>query len=68
VREAAAINLAEVLRFQASELSAKKLTTPDGPFGQLCVPGVPDETDVEWLPLLQMAAQFGWRVDPPLPI
>jgi hypothetical protein len=25
--------------------------------------GVRDETDDEWLPLLQMAADFGWPLD-----
>lgn len=63
VRDATATNLAEALKFQGSEVSAKQLDVPTGPFGQLCVPGVPDVTDEEWRPLLQMAADFGWPID-----
>ena len=48
------------------DYSAKQLAVPQGPFGQLCAPGVPDITDLEWLPLLQMAADFGWPVELPL--
>jgi phospholipase C len=62
VRDEAAANLAEVLQFPARDVGAKSLAVPTGPFGQLCVPGLPDETDEEWRPLLQMAADFGWPV------
>ncbi len=63
VRDAGATtNLAEALQFQAPNLSARPFAVPSGPFGQLCVPGLPDATDEEWLPLLQMAADFGWPV------
>jgi phospholipase C len=62
VRDAGATNLAEALQFQAPNLTAKQFAVPSGPFGQLCVPGLPDATDEEWLPLLQMAADFGWPV------
>ena len=62
VRDAGATNLAEVLQFPAPNLTAKQFAVPSGPFGQLCVPGLPDATDEEWLPLLQMAADFGWPV------
>ena len=62
VRDATANNLAEVLQFSAPDFRAKQLAVPPGPFGSLCVPGLPDVTDEEWLPLLQMAADFGWPV------
>ena len=62
VRDASANNLAEALQFIAPDTRAKQFNIPSGPFGGLCVPGVPDETDGEWLPLLQMAALFGWPV------
>jgi phospholipase C len=66
VRDETAINFAEALQFSAADYAAKQLAVPEGPFGQLCVPGVPDITDHEWLPLLQMAADFGWPVDLPV--
>jgi phospholipase C len=66
VRDATATNLAETLQFPAPGLTAKQFAVPTGPFGQLCVPGVPDETDEEWLPLLQIAAASGWPVGAPL--
>jgi len=62
VRDAAANNLAEALDFTAPDPRAKSFNVPAGPFGGLCLPGVPDETDGEWLPLLSMAALFGWPV------
>jgi len=31
------------------------------------VPGARDETDDEWLPQLEIATQFGWPVEVPLP-
>jgi hypothetical protein len=57
-----------VLQFQMPDLTAKQLAVPTGPFGQLCVPGLPDATDDEWLPLLQMAADYGWPVGAALPV
>ena len=65
VRDETATNLAEVLQFPGSSERMKQLAVPQGPFGQLCVPNVPDVTDLEWLPLLQMAADFGWPVELP---
>jgi phospholipase C len=63
VRDETATNLAEVLDFSAPDLRARQFDVPIGPFGTLCMPGVRDATDDEWLPLLQMAADFGWPVD-----
>ena len=63
VRDQTAINLAEALQFPAVDYAAKQLDVPQGPFGQLCVPGVADATDLEWLPLLQMAINYGWPVN-----
>jgi phospholipase C len=63
VRDATATNLAEVLDFTAPRFRAKQFNVPVGPFGTLCTPGVRDATDDEWLPLLQMAAHFGWPVE-----
>ena len=60
VRDQTAVNLAEVLDFAAPDYAAKPIAVPTGPFGELCIPGLPDETDLEWLPLLQMAADYGW--------
>ena len=60
--------LAEVLDFRAPDYRAKQLDVPTGPFGQLCVPGLPDVTDAEWRPLLEMAADFGWPVQVPQPV
>ncbi len=68
VRDAGATNLAEVLQFQSPDLTAKQVAVPAGPFGQLCIPGLPDATDDEWLPLLEMAADFGWPVGAGLPV
>ena len=61
VRDLGAANLAEVLQFDAPDLRAKQFNVPVGPFGQLCTPGLP-LSDEEWMPLLQMAADFGWAV------
>ena len=66
VRDQTANNLADALQFTAPDLTAKQYAVPPGPFGRLCVPGVPDETDEEWLPLLTMAADFGWPVKLPV--
>jgi phospholipase C len=68
VRDESATNLAEVLQFQAPDFAAKQVAVPAGPFGQLCVPGLADETDEEWQPLLQMAIDFGWPVQLGLPV
>lgn len=68
VRDATANNMAEVLQFSAPEFRARRLKVPEGPFGTLCVPGVRDRTDEEWLPLLEMAAAFGWPVEVGLPV
>jgi len=68
VRDAAATNLAQVLQFEAPDLTAKQLTVAAGPFGALCVPGLADSTDEEWLPLWQIAAEAGWPVAAGLPI
>ena len=38
------------------------------PFGSLCIPGVADPTDEEWLPLLQMAADSGWPLEVSQPV
>jgi phospholipase C len=62
VRDASATNLAEALQFTAPDLRAKQISVPAGPFGGLCVPGVPGSPDSEWLPLLEIAAGFGWPV------
>jgi phospholipase C len=63
VRDAAANNLAEALEFTAPDVRAKQFNISAGPFGGLCVPGVPDATDSEWLPLLGIAAAFGWPLE-----
>jgi len=68
VRDATANNLAAVLQFARPDFAAKQLDVPSGPFGQLCVPGVPDETDEEWLPLLARAAEYGWPVRLPVTV
>jgi len=68
VRDAAATNLAQVLQFESPVSKPKPLVVPAGPFGELCIPGVPDATDEEWLPLLQMAADFGWPLGAGLPV
>jgi phospholipase C len=60
VRDETATNLAEVLQFDAPDLQAKQFAVAAGPFGSLCVPGLPDPTDERWLPLLHMAADSGW--------
>ena len=67
VRDAAATNLAEVLQFEAPDPTAKLLQVPPGPFGQVCVPSLAD-TDEEWRPLAQMAADFGFPVGAGLPV
>jgi phospholipase C len=66
VRDETANNLADALQFAAPDPRAKQFAVPPGPFGSLCVAGVPDETDEEWLPLLHMAADFGWPVKLPV--
>jgi phospholipase C len=64
IRDATANNLAEVLDFTTADFApAKQLAVPTGTFGALCTPGLPDPTDEEWLPLLQMAVDFGWPVN-----
>ena len=68
VRDETATNLAEVLQFDAPDLQAKQLAVPAGPFGSLCLPGVADPTDEEWLPLLQMAAESGWPLEANQPV
>ena len=60
VRDAGANNLAEVLNFAAPDFAAKQFNVPAGPFGTLCVPSA--AANMEWQPLLQMAADFGWPV------
>jgi phospholipase C len=66
VRDATANNLAEALQFTAPNYKAKQFAVPTGPFGGFCVPGLPDVTDEEWLPLLSMAAGFGWPIELPV--
>ena len=63
VRDDTATNLAEVLDFSVSQLRAKQFEIPTGPFGSVCSPGLRSSTEEEWLPLLRMAADFGWPVD-----
>jgi phospholipase C len=66
VRDATANNLAEVLDFSRIQDKPKPFKVPEGPFGQLCSPGIPDVTDEEWRPLLEIAASFGWPVGLPV--
>jgi phospholipase C len=68
IRDATATNLAEVLQFQAPDLQAKQFDVPIGPFGSVCSPAVAGETDEEWFPLLQMAADSGWPLSFELPL
>ena len=68
VRDQVANNLAAVLDFASPDFKAKQFSVPAGPFGQLCQPTLADETDQEWLPLLEAAARFGWPVTLPLPV
>ena len=63
VRDDTATNLADVLDFSASQLRAKQFDVPTGPFGSLCSPGLRSSAEEEWLPLLRLAADFGWPVD-----
>jgi phospholipase C len=63
VRDDTATNLAEVLDLSASQLQARQFDVPTGPFGALCSPGLRSSTEEEWLPLLRLAADFGWPVD-----
>jgi len=65
VRDERANNLADVLDF-APNLHAKQFSVPAGPFGQICLPAAAVQADEEWLPLLNMAADFGWPVRLPL--
>ena len=62
VRDATANNIADALQFTNPEFTAKAFDVPMGPFGGLCLPAAVNR-DQEWLPLLQMAADFGWPVD-----
>ena len=62
VRDGSAVNLAEALQFDAPLLKAKQWAVPVGPFGSLCTPGASAASEGEWLPLLEMAAAFGWPV------
>ncbi len=68
VRDETANNLAGVLDFAAPNLKAKQFSVPAGPFGQLCLPAAAAVTSAEWLPLLDMAAGFGWPLRLPLPV
>ena len=68
IRDETANNMAAVLDFTQRNLQAKQFSVPTEPFGQLCVPGVSDETDEEWRSLLEIAARFGWPVNLPLPV
>jgi len=61
VRDATANNLADALQFTNPDFKPKRFAIP-GPFGRLCLPAGAS-SDLEWLPLLQMAADFGWPVD-----
>jgi phospholipase C len=61
VRDETANNLADMLDFARPDLNAKQFSVPAGPFGGVCFP--PSSEREEWLPLLEMAADFGW----PLP-
>jgi hypothetical protein len=63
VRDDTATNLADVLDFSASRLRVKQFDLPEGPFGSLCSPAFRSSAEEEWLPLLRMAADFGWPVD-----
>ena len=63
VRDDTATNLAEVLDFAAAPRRVQQFDVPTGPFGSLCSPGLNRSTEEEWLPLLRMAADFGWPVD-----
>ena len=63
VRDDTATNLADVLDFSASRLQAKQFDVPTGPFGSLCSTGLGSSAEEEWLPLLRLAADFGWPVD-----
>jgi phospholipase C len=65
VRDATANNLADALQFVDPEFKPKQFNVPAGPFGRLCLPAAAAarEDDQEWLPLLQIAADFGWPVD-----
>jgi phospholipase C len=65
-RDGMATNLADALQFEAPSVSAKQLAVPTGPFGQLCTVGLADSTDDEWLPLREMALDFGWPVTLPV--
>jgi phospholipase C len=66
VRDDTANNLAAVLDFGAPNLAAKQFNVPGGPFGQVCPSVSTNSTDEEWLPLLNMAAAFGWPVRRPV--
>jgi phospholipase C len=64
VRDQTATNLAEILQFPAPEFSAKAAAVPTGPFGGACPPTGGTPIDEEWLPLLELATDYGW----PLPV
>ena len=67
VGDEGANNLAAVLDFAAPNLKTKQFSVPAGPFGQLCLPAAAaPQADAEWLPLLNMAAEFGWPVRLPV--
>ena len=63
VRDDTATNFAEVLDFSAPPQRVPQFNVPTGPFGSLCSRGLGTSTEEEWLPLLRMAADFGWPVD-----
>jgi phospholipase C len=63
VRDETATNLADVLDFTAARLGASQFDVPAGPFGSLCTSGLRASSEEEWLPLLRIAADFGWPVD-----
>jgi hypothetical protein len=58
VRDETATNLAEILNFAAPNPDAKAIEAAATPLA-LCPPGgeLPSH---EWLPLMEMAARFGW--------
>ena len=60
IRDQTARNLAQLLNFAEPDLDAKQFNVPIGPFGGSCA--TPLSPDTEWLPLLQMARDFGWQI------
>jgi phospholipase C len=61
VRDSQANNLAEVLDFSRTNLSAPRFAVPPGPFGGPCASVTP-ETVENSQAALQMAADFGFPV------